>query len=85
MGLRSARVTARTGDNRCRRCGSGTWEASRGVYRYGYEYFNDPRYQGRSFTEVEPSLRRDWESRGPPHECGTCEHVEDFFRDGLGW
>jgi uncharacterized protein (TIGR02271 family) len=33
------------------------------AYRYGYELANDSRYQGRQWREVEPEVRREWESR----------------------
>jgi len=32
-------------------------------YRYGVEAAHDPRYRGRKWSEVEPNLRRDWETR----------------------
>lgn len=35
------------------------------AYRYGYEMANDPRYQGRSFDEVESDLRTDYGRRYP--------------------
>jgi uncharacterized protein (TIGR02271 family) len=41
----------------------GRWEEYEPSYRYGYEMRSDPRYQGRSWAQVEPELRRDWESR----------------------
>ena len=37
-----------------------SYETYRPAYQYGWETF--PRYQGRRFDEVEPELRRDWES-----------------------
>jgi uncharacterized protein (TIGR02271 family) len=41
----------------------GRWEEYEPSYRYGYEMRSDPRFRGRSWTEAEPDLRRDWESR----------------------
>jgi uncharacterized protein (TIGR02271 family) len=33
------------------------------AYRYGYTLANDNRYQGRQWREIEPEVRRDWESQ----------------------
>ncbi len=41
----------------------GRWEDIAPSYRYGFKMRHDPRYRGRSWAEVEPELRRDWESR----------------------
>lgn len=38
----------------------GSWEEAEPGYRYGYEMRNDPRYQGRSYNEVESDLRQGW-------------------------
>jgi uncharacterized protein (TIGR02271 family) len=35
------------------------------AYLYGHELSSDERYRGRSWTEMEPDVRRDWESRYP--------------------
>ncbi|HLZ28543.1 MAG TPA: general stress protein [Chloroflexota bacterium] len=43
----------------------GVWSDYEPRYRYGWETSNDPRYRGRSWAEVEPELRRDWETRYP--------------------
>jgi uncharacterized protein (TIGR02271 family) len=43
----------------------GRWEDFEPMYRYGWEMKNNPQYRGRSWTEVESHLRRDWESRYP--------------------
>ena len=32
-------------------------------YRYGWEMRNNPSYRGRTWTELEPELRTDWEGR----------------------
>jgi hypothetical protein len=39
-----------------------SWDRHELLYRYGWERAHDPRYHGRSWSEVEPELRRDWES-----------------------
>ena len=33
------------------------------AYHYGFDMANDPRYRGRRWEDVEPELRRDWETR----------------------
>jgi hypothetical protein len=35
------------------------------AYAFGCEAANDPRYRGRAFTEIEPSLQREYEARYP--------------------
>ena len=39
------------------------WQDYEPAYRYGDELRADARYTGRGWDEVEPDLRRDWESR----------------------
>jgi uncharacterized protein (TIGR02271 family) len=41
----------------------GRWEEHEPGYRYAWEQRNDARYRNRSWTEAEPELRRDWETR----------------------
>jgi uncharacterized protein (TIGR02271 family) len=43
----------------------GRWDEYEPYYRYGWEMSGDPRYRGRPWAEVEPPLRRDWETRHP--------------------
>jgi len=43
----------------------GRWEDYEPAYRYGYESYNSPRYRGRTWQQVEPDLRADWETRYP--------------------
>lgn len=50
------------------------------AYRYGYEMGNDPRYQGRSYDEVESQLRSDYGNRYPN---STWEKIKDSVR--YGW
>jgi uncharacterized protein (TIGR02271 family) len=49
------------------RYGSGPdrWEEAEPSYRYGYELRNRPEYRGRSWSEVEPEVQRDWTQRNP--------------------
>lgn len=35
------------------------------AYRYGYDLAGDPRYAGHDWEEIEPDVRRDWETRYP--------------------
>jgi uncharacterized protein (TIGR02271 family) len=44
---------------------AGRWEDYEPSYRYGYEMRSRPEHRGRSFSDVEPSLRSDWERRYP--------------------
>ena len=50
------------------------------AYQYGYNMASDPRYRGRSFSEVEPELRTDYARRYP-------NSVWDKRRDAVryGW
>ena len=43
----------------------GRWEDYEPSYHYGYDMASDPRYRGRTWSEVEPDLRRDYEARYP--------------------
>jgi len=42
-----------------------TWEADQPAYRYGHDLRSQPEYRGRSWTDVEPTVRQDWERRNP--------------------
>jgi uncharacterized protein (TIGR02271 family) len=44
---------------------AGRWEDFEPTYHYGWEMRNKPQFQNRSWSEVEPHLRRDWETRYP--------------------
>jgi stress response protein YsnF len=50
------------------------------AYTYGYTAANDPRYQGRSWDEVESDLRNDYGRRYPN---STWERMKDAIR--YGW
>jgi uncharacterized protein (TIGR02271 family) len=43
----------------------GRWDEYEPSYYYAWQMHNDPRYRGRSWAQVEPELRRDWETRYP--------------------
>ena len=58
----------------------GAYEDYAPAYRYGYESANDPRYQGRSFDEVESNLRADY---GKRYSSSTWERMKDSIR--YGW
>jgi uncharacterized protein (TIGR02271 family) len=49
-------------------------------YRYGYDMASNPRYKGRSFSEVEPDLQRDYASKYPN---STWEKMKNSVR--YGW
>lgn len=49
------------------------------AYRYGWDVGNDTRYRGRAWSEIEPDIRRDWETRYP---SGGWERFKDAVRRG---
>jgi uncharacterized protein (TIGR02271 family) len=50
------------------------------AYEYGYKTASDPRYQGRSWAEVEPQLRSDYERSNP---SAKWEEAKQSIR--YGW
>jgi uncharacterized protein (TIGR02271 family) len=58
----------------------GTYEDYGPAYQYGYQSASDPRYQGRSWDQVESDLRTDYGRRYP---SSTWERVKDAIR--YGW
>ncbi len=56
-----------------------SYETYQPAYRYGYDMASDPRYQGRSFEEVEPDLRKDYGRRYPN---SAWENTKDAIRSG---
>jgi len=46
------------------------------AYQYGTYLASEPRYRSRSWIEIEPDVRRDWESRGQ----GAWEDFKDSIR-----
>jgi hypothetical protein len=61
-----------------------SYDDFRPAYYYGYELANDPRYQGRSWSEIEMDARRDWESRS---QQGTVRSTWEDMKDAVrrGW
>jgi uncharacterized protein (TIGR02271 family) len=67
----------------------GGWNEYQPYYRYGFDMANDRRFRGRRFAEVEPELRKDWESRhrDMPWEKGmeaireAWEHITGAITD----
>ncbi|HEU4852656.1 MAG TPA: YsnF/AvaK domain-containing protein [Telluria sp.] len=60
--------------------GSGrTYDEYAPAYRYGYSMHGDDTYRGRSWDDVEPTLRRDWETRNPG---SAWEHFKAAVRHG---
>jgi uncharacterized protein (TIGR02271 family) len=57
------------------------FEEAEGTYRTGFLAANDERFRGREFDDVEPELRRDWESSGSRGGAGW-EHLRDEIREG---
>jgi uncharacterized protein (TIGR02271 family) len=58
----------------------GSYEDYEPAYTYGYTAANDPRYQGRSWDDVESDLRNDYGRRYPN---STWERMKDAIR--YGW
>jgi hypothetical protein len=46
------------------------------AYQYGYKLADDVRYRDRTWTEIEPEVRRDWETRNQ----GAWEDFKDSVR-----
>ena len=55
----------------------GRWEEYEPAYRYGHTLRGDQRYAGRSWDEIEPDARRDWESS---HPGSAWERFKDSVR-----
>ena len=49
------------------------------AYHYGWSLGNDDRYRGRKWSEFEPEMRRDWESRYPD---GGWERFKNAVKRG---
>jgi uncharacterized protein (TIGR02271 family) len=56
----------------------GRWEDYEPGYRYGHELRSRPEYRGRSWTDIEPQLERDWTQRNP---STPWDRVRDNVRD----
>jgi hypothetical protein len=71
-----ARSTYREDWQRQSARGKEQWEDVEPGYHYGHEMANDPRYQGRSWNEFEPSLRSDY---------STWATNQGYRVDDAGW
>jgi len=58
----------------------GSYDTYGPAYNYGYTMANDPRYKGKSFSDVESTLRSDYGSRYPN---STWEKMKDSIK--YGW
>jgi uncharacterized protein (TIGR02271 family) len=58
---------------------AGTYDEYAPAYTYGSSLGGDERYHGRSWDEIEPDARRDWETRYPN---STWERFKDSVRHG---
>jgi uncharacterized protein (TIGR02271 family) len=56
----------------------GRWEEYEPAYRYAWEMRREPRYRDQPFAEVEPALRRDWETR---HRDRPWDRFGEAIRD----
>ena len=54
--------------------GRDDFESVRDFYRFGHLAGSNPDYQGRSFEQVEPDLRRSW-----PRDAGDWEEARDYI------
>jgi len=55
-----------------------TYERYQPAYRYGSTLYDNPRYAGRDWNDIEMDVRRDWEGRGQ----GAWEDFKDAIREG---
>ncbi len=55
-----------------------SYERYQPAYRYGSTLYNNPRYAGRDWNDIETDVRRDWEGRGQ----GAWEDFKDAIREG---
>jgi len=61
--------------------GKPPFEEAEGTYRTGYLAGTDERYRHKTFDDVEPELRRDWEASGSRGGAGW-EHLREEIREG---
>lgn len=60
-----------------------SYEHVRPVYAFGQSAARDPRWQGRSFDEIERELERGWNGEGETLARGEWRSVRDFARAGF--
>jgi len=63
--------------------GSMHFEQARPGYRFGWVAAQNPDYQGRSFSDVEPELRSAWESDPDARRAGSWPDVRGYV--GFGY
>jgi hypothetical protein len=49
------------------------------AYRYGYDLFQSEHYRGRTWDEIEPQVRGDWERE---HPGSAWDEFKDAIREG---
>ena len=59
------------------------YATSRPLYQFGHVAGANPDYQNRSFSEIEPDLRRAWESSAQTQH-GKWDDVRDYVGFGYG-
>jgi len=70
------------------------WQSSHGTsggrfedyepgYRYGYEMSNDPRYQGRDWSDIEPELRSNYSSWSQGSGYTSSDRDWDRYRESV--
>ena len=64
--------------------GSMSYESTRPLYQFGHVARQSPEYRNRSFTDVEPELRRAWES-APGSSRPEWSTVRDYVGFSFGW
>ena len=68
-----------------------SWRDYGGAFRYGWEAGSNPSYKGKSFTDVESDLGRDWSNRynrwGDSFKGNRVEQAWGDFKDTVreGW
>jgi uncharacterized protein (TIGR02271 family) len=62
--------------------GGNDYETARPAYQLGHVAGQNPDYEGRSFEEIEPDLRRGW-TGDVAASSGNWENVRDYARDAF--
>jgi len=57
------------------------WEDDQAYYRYGHEMSNMPAYRGRSWTDVEPTLRQGYGTWAGQHGYSSDPSMWERFKD----
>lgn len=59
------------------------YSTTRPLYQFGHVAGQNPDYQNRSFSEIEPELRQAWES-GPSRQYGRWDDVREYVDFAFG-